>query len=87
MTFFSYTLWGPNLLFWFIRLFVADNETVNWLFVLTGNLTMLGPIFGYWLSALLILIGWVVSVGEGLSLTGIISYTFYVMLAFILSFY
>jgi hypothetical protein len=87
MTFFSYTLWGPNLLFWLIRFFVQDNEMVNWLFVLTGNLTMLGPIFGYWLSALLILVGWIVSAGDGVGVGGVISFTFYLMLAFILSFY
>ena len=58
MNIFGSGLWGPSILLWIVRLFVKDNDNVNWLFVLFSNITLLGPILGYWVAVILIPIGW-----------------------------
>ena len=59
MNIFSYVLWVPVIIFWIPRFFVNDNDTLNWLFVIFSNFTMTGPILGYWLSIILVPIGWI----------------------------
>ncbi len=44
---------------WIVRFFIPDNTDVEWLYVLFSNFTMLGPIALYWLSSILIVIGWI----------------------------
>ena len=59
MNIFSYVLWVPVIIFWIPRFFVNGNDTLNWLFVIFSNFTMTGPILGYWLSIILVPIGWI----------------------------
>jgi hypothetical protein len=58
MSLINVVLWTPVLIIWVIRFIEETNPTINWLFVLFSNVSMLGPIFGYWLSILIIPIGW-----------------------------
>ena len=60
--------WGWTVFFWVVKLIVKDNENVDWAFVLFSNLTMLGPLGVYWVSLILILLGWVLTGFKGFGL-------------------
>ena len=51
--------WFPSFFFWICRLIANyKNDTLNYLFVLFSNWTMLGPVGFYWASILLVIVGW-----------------------------
>lgn len=87
MNLFSSGLWGPVILFWLIRFLVDDNDNVNWLYVLFSNLTMVGPILAYWISVVLIPIGWVVDGLDLVTASTVLKWTAWVFTAFVVSFY
>jgi len=80
-------MWGPVILLWILRFFLEDNETVNWLFVMTSNFTMLGPILLYWLATIMIMVGWVTD--NDIMFTGrwVGKFFLWVLLTFVASFY
>lgn len=81
------TLWGPVVLMWLIRFLVDDNETVNWLYVLTSNFTMLGPVLLYWISIIMIVVGWALDGFDYVDSDALIKWVAWVFLAFFGSFY
>ena len=86
MNIFGSGLWGPSILLWIIRLFVRDNDNVNWLFVLLSNITLLGPVLGYWLAAILVPIGWATNT-DYYSTNALIRWLCWIVVAFFASFY
>ena len=82
-----YSVWDPVLLFWFIRFFVKDNDVVNWLYVLFSNISMLGPVLIYWLSSLLILVGYAVDGFEFFGFNELWKWAFQVVVFFVASYY
>ena len=86
MNIFGSALWGPSILLWIIRLFVSDNENINWLFVLLSNVTLIGPILGYWLAVILVPIGWA-SDSDYYSTEALIRWLCWIVVAFFASFY
>ncbi len=85
MKYSSLTFWSPSIIMWIIRLFVPNNETVNWLYVLTSNLTMLGPILLYWVSIIMIVVGWIAD--QSVTFEAVLKWLAWIVLAFIASFY
>ena len=60
------------MFFWSVRTFV-QNDMIDYLYVLFSNLTLLGPIAGYWVTIFMVLIGWAIqkfqiTLTEGLAL-------------------
>ena len=75
-------------MFWILRNFVVDdNEDVDWLFVLSSNLTMLGPVIIYWVSIVLIPVGWVLDGFDTINTDQFVRYAAWVILAFVSSVY
>jgi hypothetical protein len=71
MYLFNSMTWGWTFIFWFLEKFVMkENENVHWAMVFFSNLTLMGPIMIYWITAALIAIGWVVGLFTAFSLWG-----------------
>ena len=87
MMWLSYTLWLPVVILWLLRIILNDNETVNWLFVLFSNLTMIGPILGYWVSLILIVVGWAVDSFSLVDMAAVINFIIWLFTAFVASWY
>jgi hypothetical protein len=84
----SVGVWFWVTIFWLGRFFVGeDNEDLNWLFVTSSNFTMLGPILLYWVSIVLIPIGWAVDGFDLVSTSSIIEWVAWIFVAIIASFY
>ena len=59
VSFFVSLTWFPSFFFWICALIAQNkNDTLNYLYVLFSNLTMLGPSGLYWASILFIIVGW-----------------------------
>ena len=54
------SVWDPIITLWIVRFFIKDNDLINWLFVLFSNISMLGPVLLYWVSTILIIVGYAV---------------------------
>jgi hypothetical protein len=65
---------------------MSDNETVNWLYVLFSNISMLGPALLYWLSWVLIPVGWLANT-DLMDTDAILRWLAWAVLAFIASFF
>lgn len=72
---------------WFIRFFADENELVNWIYVLFSNFTMLGPVIVYWVSIVLILIGWAVDSFDLVDSDALLKWFTWIVLSFFASFY
>lgn len=60
---------------------------VNWLYVLSSNVTMLGPILLYWVSILLIFVGWAVDWFKFLDVMGVIRLAMWIVFSFFMSYF
>jgi len=52
--------WTPNFIFWLLHMIKKDSESFTYYFVLFSNLTLLGPIFIWWLTLALAIISWII---------------------------
>ena len=80
-------IWDPIMILWFVRLFIKENETVNWLFVLFSNVSMMGPYLLYWVSILLIFVGYAIDLFALLDPIGIVKFVIWIMLSFAASYF
>lgn len=81
-------LWGPVFVLWGLRFLLEDNSTVNWLFVMFSNLSMLGPVLLYWLAAVLIPAGWILdSFGTTFNWKTLLKWMGYLAMSVVTSYY
>lgn len=80
-------VWFWVTVFWLGRLVLGeDNETINWLFVLTSNFSMLGPILLYWVSIVLIPVGWIAD-SNFFDISSLLKWISWIFVAIVASFY